>query len=83
MKPLIDALSEASLGAPWVVNARKFASQLDPAGDLNLARIVYGRFRNETLLQFYRVDTALKALCGEILEIGRPLNSLLSEVPNG
>jgi hypothetical protein len=42
----------------------------------------YNMFRLEALARFYQVDNALDTLSGEIVEIGRPLNALLREIPN-
>lgn len=83
MKPLVDTLCRASPQEAWVINLQKFSAQFEPPDDTTRIRIAYGRFRNQALLQFSRVDLALKSLCGEVLRLGQPLNSLLSEVSDG
>jgi hypothetical protein len=55
---------------------------LDASVNTDQLRQRYGFFRREVLAQFYKVDSALNTLCSEIIEIGKPLNALLKEIPN-
>jgi hypothetical protein len=83
-RPLIEVLQSRDPEADWVKNSKKFADEVDVAlpADITRARINYGRFRNEALLQFSRVDGVLSALCAEIVELGKPLRDLLKKVPD-
>ena len=88
---MVGALWRANPEATWVSNSKKFATEYEqavpagagmPAGGNQLRRS-YNNFRREALFQFYKVDSALNALCGEIVAIGRPLNALLGEISDG
>jgi hypothetical protein len=86
----ITPLWHANPQAPWVIKSQKFWDEFetifqdgtDASSRANQLRQRYNTFRFEALTQFYRVDNALDTLCGEIVEIGKPLNALLREIPN-
>src|SRR2546428_13175042 len=76
--------------ATWVIKSQKILDEfeiivlaaLDSSVNTDQLRQRYGFFRREVLAQFYKVDSALNTLCSEIIEIGKPLNALLKEIPN-
>jgi hypothetical protein len=86
----ITPLWHANPQAPWVIKSQKFWDEfeiivraaLDASVNTDQLRQRYGFFRREVLAQFYKVDSALNTLCSEIIEIGKPLNALLKEIPN-
>jgi hypothetical protein len=90
VKLKITPLWCANPQAPWVIKSQKFCDAFetifqdvaDASSRANQLRQRYNMFRLEALSQFYRVDNTLDTLCGEIVEIGKPLNALLSEIPN-
>jgi hypothetical protein len=90
VKLQITPLWHANPQATWVIKSQKFWDEFetifqdaaDASSRANQLRGKYERFRLEALTQFYQVDKALDTLCGEIVEIGKPLNALLREIPN-
>ncbi len=90
VKLRIAPLWLANPQATWVIKSQKFWDEfeiivraaLDASVNTDQLRQRYGFFRREVLAQFYKVDSALNTLCSEIIEIGKPLNALLKEIPN-
>ena len=90
VKLQITPLWHANPEATWVIKSKKFWDEFetifqdaaDASSRANQLRRKYVMFRLEALTQFYQVDKALDTLCGEIVEIGKPLNALLREIPN-
>jgi len=90
VKLRIAPLWHANPQAPWVIKSQKFWDEFETifqdvaaaSSRVNQLRQRYNSFRLEALSQFYRVDNALDTLCGEIVEIGKPLNALLREIPH-
>jgi hypothetical protein len=90
VKLKITPLWHAHPQAPWVTKSQKFLDACetifqdvaDAPSRANQLRQRYSMFRLEALAQFYQVDNALDTLCGEIVEIVKPLNALLKEIPN-
>jgi hypothetical protein len=90
VKLRITPLWHANPQAPWVTKSQKFWDAFEtifqdvaeaPSRAPQL-RQRYNMFRVEALSRFYQVDSALDTLSGEIVEIGKPLNALLREIPN-
>jgi hypothetical protein len=90
VKLMITRLWHANPQAPWVTKSQKFSDAFetilqdvaDAPSRAHQLRQRYNMFRLEALARFYQVDNALDTLSGEIVEIGKPLNALLREIPN-
>jgi hypothetical protein len=90
VKLMITPLWHANPQAPWVAKSQKFLDAFetilqnvaDAPSRAHQLRQRYNMFRLEALARFYQVDNALDTLSGEIVEIGKPLNALLREIPN-
>lgn len=90
VKLWITPLWHANPQAPWVTKSQKFWDAFetifqdvaDAPSRAPQLRQRYNMFRLEALARFYQVDHALDTLSGEIVEIGKPLNALLREIPN-
>ena len=90
VKLRIAPLWHANPQAPWVTKSQKFSDAFETIfqdvaeapSRADQLRQRYNMFRLEALAQFYQVNNALDTLCGEIVEIVKPLNALLKEIPN-
>src|SRR5262245_50831467 len=90
VKLRIAPLWHANPQAPWVTKSQKFSDAFETIfqdvaeapSRADQLRQRYNMFRLEALARFYQVDNALDTLSGEIVEIGKPLNALLREIPN-
>src|SRR6516165_7024244 len=90
VKLRITPLWHANPQAPWVTKSQKFSDAFETVfqdvaeapSHADQLRQRYSMFRLEALARFYQVDNALDTLSGEIVEIGKPLNALLREIPN-
>jgi hypothetical protein len=90
VKLRIAPLWHANPQAPWVTKSQKFSDAFETIfqdvaeapSHADQLRQRYNMFRLEALARFYQVDNALDTLSGEIVEIGKPLNALLREIPN-
>jgi len=64
----------------WAVSIQKYSDQLDQFITANNTPKIRSSFRNyvqETALRFFQVDISLKALCGELRQIGEPLSAII------
>jgi hypothetical protein len=90
VKLRITPLWHANPQATWVTRSQKhwdafetvFQDVADAPSRAHQLRQRYRMFRVEALTRFFQVDSALHTLSGEIVEIGKPLNALLREIPN-
>jgi len=90
VKLRIAPLWHANPQAPWVIKSQKFWDEFETifhdvasaSSRANQLRQRYSMFRLEALARFYQVDNALDTLSDEIVEIGKPLNALLREIPH-
>jgi hypothetical protein len=90
VKLRIAPLWHANPQAPWATKSQKFSDAFETIfqdvaeapSHADQLRQRYNMFRLEALARFYQVDNALDNLSGEIVEIGKPLNALLREIPN-
>jgi hypothetical protein len=90
VKLRIARLWHANPQATWVTKSQKFSDAFETIfqdvaeapSHADQLRQRYNMFRLEALARFYQVDNALDNLSGEIVEIGKPLNALLREIPN-
>jgi hypothetical protein len=78
----VESLARTEPDAEWAKASAKLARLIDTnlAGQIELARINFRRFRHAVLFHFCQVDKALQSQCRAILEIRAPLRSLLNEV---
>jgi hypothetical protein len=81
-KSKVESLARTEPEAEWAKASAKLAGLIDAniAGQIELARINFRRFRHAVLFHFCQVDKALRSQCQAILEIRAPLRSLLNEV---
>lgn len=89
IKDQADHLCAVDPAAEWAATLGRYAAAFDeafpppPAAvDVARARATFNRFRHEAMFHFYLVDKALRALCGEVTAVGRPLAELIQEVPD-
>jgi hypothetical protein len=90
VKLKITPLWHANPQERWVTRSQKFSDAFEmifqdvaeAPSRADQLRQRYNMFRLEALAQFYQVNNALDTLCGEIVEIVKPLNALLKEIPN-
>ena len=70
----------------WLRMSERFSDStrdLDGAirsGDARQIVRNFSLYQHQASVRFYRVDTALKALCTEVRKIGDPLNAVLSQL---
>lgn len=67
---------EAEWGQLLKVDMNKLDESL-AEGDLSKSKYYFTRYRGRIGNHFYRVDTALKDLCGNLRRVGEPLTALL------
>jgi hypothetical protein len=84
--PILKEMTEplyADLSDEWARSLQADAQALDEAiAQRNLARTrrYFWRFRRRAGDRFFRVDTDLKGLCGDLRQIGEPLTTVMSMI---
>jgi hypothetical protein len=89
IKSQVEQLALPQLPTDWAKNSQDYARQIDEAmarpvdsviSNFETLRGRFRRFRENALYHFFWVDRGLKAQCAEILDIRKPLQSLLNKV---
>ncbi len=82
----VKPLADLDPGSDWVTDLDRQGLNLDAdlaTKDAAKIRPAFRRYRVRAMARFFEIDLALKALCGEIVKLGEPVNILLKEALNG
>lgn len=83
LKEGVNVLIAVETQSEWAKKITAVTTRVDAtrsAGDWAKLPVDFTRFRQETTVQFFVVDTKLKALSTEVNAIGAPLRNLLNEL---
>lgn len=88
LKKGVEELRATDPGRQWVDTLAGYGTSFEQAfPQMPLppvppaARSQFARFLNAAIVQFFKVDEGLDALCGDIVKLGPPLQALLEEAP--